>query len=468
MKRFLLWAGGILSILVVLVVALGYAFVHTFYPTPPKPGFAKATTPAEAQRQDLEYFRNYISLNRVYTSVERAQVATLLAAYETEAGRMTPAQFELAISRMVALSDNGHSEDHPYLFHTRHSNLPCLLYHFDDGYYIVRARPACEALLGAKLVAIDGHPVEGIVGGLFDYVRGPRNHFDQYSAPFFLESPALLNAAGFASAPDSVTLRVQMADGGLRDVMMKADPPDSRRPWWAWSDFDVSPLVVAGESRDWKTLLPADAKVSTFLEQYDLPFRSQNWPDKGIYYLAIRFNTDFFGQPIGKFVNRVEKEIVAAKPRVVVVDLRLDKGGDLTTTASLMAHMTKLSPAIRHVYVLTSAWTFSAGITSAALAKARGGDEVTIVGEPVGDGLRFWAEGRDMTLPNSHIQVHYATGMHDYSEPCWGEGGCFWIMRLYPMYLKTLTPDVTIPYTFSDYMASRDPVMDYVSQSSRR
>lgn len=144
------------------------------------------------------------------------------------------------------------------------------------------------------------------------------------------------------------------------------------------------------------------------------------------------------------------------------MDLRLDKGGDLTTTAGLMSHITTLSPAIRHVYVLTSAWTFSAGITSAALAKALGRDKVTIVGEPVGDGLRFWAEGRDMTLPNSKIQVHYATGMHDYSSPCWGERGCFWLMHLYPMHLKTLAPDMVIPYTFSDYQAGRDPLIDYV------
>jgi hypothetical protein len=67
-----------------------------------------------------------------------------------------------------------------------------------------------------------------------------------------------------------------------------------------------------------------------------------------------------------------------------------------------------------------------------------------------------------MTLPNSHIQVHYATGMHDYSKSCWGERGCFWLMQLYPMHLKNLTPDVRIPYSFSDYQALRDPLMDYV------
>lgn len=185
-----------LLVLVALIAAVAYAFIHTFYRSPPKPAFAKATTLAQAQQQDLEYFHDYISLNRVYTAAERQRAATMLGAYEAEIGKMTPAKFELAISRVVALSDNGHSEDHPYLFRGRYNNLPCRLYHFSDGYYIIRARPACETLLGAKLVAIDGRPVGEVTDRLFDYVRGPRNHFDQYAAPFFLESPALLSAAG--------------------------------------------------------------------------------------------------------------------------------------------------------------------------------------------------------------------------------------------------------------------------------
>ena len=269
-------------------------------------------------------------------------------------------------------------------------------------------------------------------------------------------------SAGLASAPDGVTLRVQMPDGSVRDERVTADPPDPKWPWWAWSDFSLSPRPFAGEGKDWKSLLPADSRLPAFLEQYDLPFRSENWPDKEIYYFAIRFNADFFGRSIGRFVSRVETQIAAAKPRVVIVDLRFDKGGNLTTTAGLMSRITTWSPAIRHVYVLTGPWTFSAGITSVALAKAHGGDKVTIVGEQVGDGLRFWAEGRDLTLPNSQIQVHYATGLHNYRKPCWGERGCFWLMYLYPMHLKTLTPDVTIPYRFADYRASRDPVIDYV------
>jgi len=163
---------------------------------------------------------------------------------------------------MVALSDNGHSEDHPFLFRQRHNSLPCALYHFSDGFYVVRARPACETLLGAKLIAIDGHPMDQVADRMFAYVRGPRNHFDAYSALLFLQSPALLNAAGLANDPGRVTLGVQMPDGTGRDMPMTADPADPKWPWWPWPDSYLSPQPIAGQDndrKDWKPLLPADA-----------------------------------------------------------------------------------------------------------------------------------------------------------------------------------------------------------------
>lgn len=51
---------------------------------------------------------------------------------------------------------------------------------------------------------------------------------------------------------------------------------------------------------------------------------------------------------------------------------------------------------------------------------------------------------------------------HDYSQPCWGQEGCFWTTFFIPLHLKTLAPDVVVPYTFADYRALRDPVMEYV------
>ena len=463
-RRLALWGGPAVLVLAAAGGTLVYTFLHTFYPAVPPPHFPPPRSVAEAQRQDLEYFRHYLKYNRTYTPAARGDASRLLEEYQAQAARMTPAQFDLAIARMAALADNGHSKVYPDIFRQRHNKLPCLLYRFSDGYYIVRARPACQSLLGAKLLAIDGHSTAEIVDRMFQYALGPRQHYDQYITPFYLESPELLNAAGLASAGDRVTLHVLLEDGREQETLMRADPPEPKWQWWIDSNFYLSGEPTPSAATDWKSLLPADAKLPLFLTDFGYPFLVESWP--GIYYAAFRSNTSEKGHPIGRFVAKVKREISEQRPRFVIIDLRFDQGGDLTTTAGFMSHLTRLAPSIERVYVLTSAWTFSAGESSVALAKEHGGGRVTIVGEPVGDRLRFWGEGRDMTLPNSGIVLHYATGLHDYARPCWGEPGCFWVMYFFPMHLESIAPDVTIPYTFADYLALRDPMLCYVLQAS--
>jgi hypothetical protein len=53
-----------------------------------------------------------------------------------------------------------------------------------------------------------------------------------------------------------------------------------------------------------------------------------------VYYVQFRSNASELGYPIGPFVSRVEHEIVAARSRSMVLDLRLDQGCNFVTTAA--------------------------------------------------------------------------------------------------------------------------------------
>jgi hypothetical protein len=151
--RIALWIIIPLATLFLMAVAAGFALFHQFYPNAPEADFPPAKDAATAQRQDFSYFRNYLELNRSYTPEARARAASLLAKYESESEPLSTAQFDLAIARMAALADNGHSRVHPGPLSRRHTRLPCRLYHFDDGYRVLRARAACIELLGAKVIS---------------------------------------------------------------------------------------------------------------------------------------------------------------------------------------------------------------------------------------------------------------------------------------------------------------------------
>ncbi len=118
--------------------------------------------------------------------------------------------------------------------------------------------------------------------------------------------------------------------------------------------------------------------------------------------------------------------------------------------------------------MFTSPWTFSAAITTVAALEDAGGDQVTIVGELVGDRLDFWAEGGSFNLPNAFVQVHYASARHRYNGPCRDRDTCFWLNDRYPVRVRTLEPDIAAPLTFAAYREYRDPAMEAVLRRQAR
>lgn len=462
------WIGGCVLALSAALGLLAWLFFHTFYPAAPTADYLPPADLAIAQQQDLDYLRHYFVLNRAYSTeaLEQAKVLYRDAQTRVKTDPFTPAEFSLAVMRMVALSDNGHSTVFKVSLSSKNNRIPCRFYHFSDGYYVVRARPACAALLGAKLVAIDDTGVDRVADRMYRYFLGPRNHYDQSIAPFLLESPELLHADGLANEADRMNLRVRMQDGSERVVTMPADAPGLKGPR-VYSDAYLSPRQLDEESADWSTLLPGDALLPLFLRDYESPFHTAWWPDKHTYYVQLRSNMDEPGHPIGPFIERVTAEVMERQPRIIVLDMRLNQGGDFTTTGSFMKRLPTLTDSIEHVYVLTSAWTFSAGNVSLALVKEHGGNKVTVIGEPAGDRLQIWAEGGSLELPNSQLRVGYSTGYADYSKPCWGQSGCFWVSLLFPTHVTSFEPDVRVPFTFDDYVNLRDPVLGKALDLSR-
>jgi hypothetical protein len=467
-RRVLKWTAATIGILVLLLAGLVFAFIRTFYPSQPEPDFPSTSDVATAQQQDFDYFgANYFDLNRTFTPAAREQAQKRLAEYRARAGTLSPAQFDMAIANVVAFADNGHSRVHPTGLANRHNRIPCRTYRFADGYYVLRARRGCTELLGAKIVRIQGRAIEDLANSLFQYFGGPRNHYDQFASPFFLESPELLHAAGLASAADRVALTVVLRDGTEREVEMVAEPADRDGLQLFGTEY-LSPKLQDGEAPDWKPLLAPDAALPLFLRDLVVPFRAQFREDGRIYYVQFRSNADEPGHPIGPFVDQVRAEVLAKQPRSIVLDLRHDQGGNFLTTASLMKDLPHLTESIENVYVLTSAWTFSAGNVSLALVKHHGGDKVLVIGEPVGDRIRTWAEGGTLQLPHSGLRIGFSTGRHDYSGSCFGTPGCFWVMYFYPTHVASFEPDAPVSYTFEDYVNLLDPAMELALTMARQ
>ncbi len=188
LRRVVIWIAASTAVLLLLLGATAFAFFRTFYPSPPEAQFPPTADLKMAQQHDREYFQHYLGLNRSFSPQARSRLLQLLEQNQANAGTFTPAQFSLAVAEMAALAVNGHSRIGPGRLARSHTHLPCRLYRFADGYYVIRARAACVELLGAKVLQIDGQPIEAIADAMYRYFSGPRNHYDQYASPFFIAS----------------------------------------------------------------------------------------------------------------------------------------------------------------------------------------------------------------------------------------------------------------------------------------
>jgi hypothetical protein len=170
------------------------------------------------------------------------------------------------------------------------------------------------------------------------------------------------------------------------------------------------------------------------------------------------------GQPTSlewKLARVFVSEIVPNHPRAVIVDLRLNSGGNLLNTILFSQALPKVLAPGGTVLVLVSTSTFSAAICTAAMLKESGGASVIFLGTSMGDNDRFYAEGLPGPLPNSKLRVRASPGLHDWGAGCRDMSRCFWPVAVWgPQTQISLRPDYVIDPTFAEYAAGRDPVLE--------
>jgi hypothetical protein len=332
-------------------------------------------------------------------------------------------------------------------------NRTALQYHvFADGVFVVNAPETMHELIGARVVSIDGQDAAHLVkafGGFFGGREGKRDEW----APFLLESPALLQAAGFAKADSRVEVQLDVAERGrvALGLIAEIDPPKGG----IFDYLDHSRLVTMAKAN-------VRGKIPLYLSAPDRAFLSAALPELDAHYIHLRINKSFYEQKIEDLFIEARAAIKKNKPKNLIVDLRLDGGGDLNTTRAFMQELAKLAPG--RIFVLTSGRTFSAGIASAGYLKQAGGERVTIVGESIGDHLEFWAEGGIMELPVSKAYLLPATERHNYVTGC-PETDCHSSIREAPIRVRSLEPDIAAPLTYADYRAGRDPALEAVAKA---
>ncbi|MBS0580517.1 MAG: hypothetical protein JSR36_14770 [Proteobacteria bacterium] len=424
-------------------------------------GGAPSIAPAGPRAEDLAVARSgYVLKSPVFTAAARERAVHFIDASVPRADAMTPEQFLLCILRIAAFADNGHDTEHdagdawwPA------ARLPVRMLWFPEEWVIARADAANADLLGARVLSIDGRSARELFAGLREYWGGLDRYRRWNLEPAVIEQAGMLYAAGLARRADRLELQVQLPDGRrvhrtLQFVAKSSMPPGQifERLW--------SPAAWPGDAeKGWTSFQPPVTPL--YLQEGARVFRVARLAELDALFVQMRVHFDADGETVEDLRRRAEEIMQEKPPRHLIVDLRFDTGGDIDLTRDWQRSLAARVPG--QIYVLVSPHTFSAGIVSAAAFKHDAPGRVQVVGEAVGDRLRWWSEGDNVCMPHSHYCLHMTTGLWDLVHGCAAHPACYG--DRYEAQVADLDPDLAAPISAGSWLAGRDPGMEAIARS---
>lgn len=481
----------LIGLILVVMGGGGLYLMSPAFRSPTPAIFAPPRTQAEANRQDLAYAsRSLHTLDRSFSAAEWVEFDRGIAALSLRADKLDAAALELGLSKVVAAANNGHTNLLGVARGLTLNAVPLRLYWFADGLYVVSTDSAHTQFLGAKVLSIGGRTPETLVDLLQPYVGG-RDSLRRELSIFLMESPQALHAAGLQDTALSTRYGFQTLDGSAvveiiaADKIAAAGPPPERTLQTLkfdprelhWPRRELSPVRLPR-----RALYPhrvdggniarhilAGRALAVSLQHPDRFYWSTTLQPSGALYLQINaMINEPGGQTLSSFLKQSLGQVVARRPRCVIVDLRANPGGSYQLTADFARDLPKVMPRGGKIFILTSANTFSAAVITAARLKYFAGSNGQIIGSSMGDNPQFWAEaaGR-IVLPNSGIRIGYATGYHDWQHGCS-------LREIYVCYLPNyimgvaagdIEPAIRVSWSFADYLAGHDTLLDRITST---
>jgi len=328
---------------------------------------------------------------------------------------MTPAQFDAAVKRLheriptltrheiivemariMAMVGDGHTNIAP----TRDAKigfraLPVKFYLFKDGLYVRAARMENAEILGARIVRIGNLTAEEAVERAGEIVGRDNPMNVRFFAPHLLAMPEILHALKISDSMERVSLTIKRGDNKEQIVSLKPFgaaellPPDTDTTWInkeGWLDM-----------RD-----TATTPLPLWLKNPNDLFWFEQLSDSRTLYVQINQVKNKPDETIEAFAKRLFAFVETNKIEKMVIDLRLNRGGNGTLLKPLLLETIKSKVNRRgSLFVLMGRSTWSAA--QFLLNDLEKYTNAVFVGEPSGSKGNTYGDSRRLTLPNSGI-----------------------------------------------------------------
>ncbi len=302
----------------------------------------------------------------------------------------------------------------------------------EDGMIVSRALAEYKQLLGAKLISIDGTPVNKIYSELAKVVPFVENVYsEKVRVSSALSNAQLLSALELIVDTESAQFDFIAADS--TKISMQLEPLSQQQR----KTKIYNSLSVVRPEQHFQGLTEINS-----LEGIWAGYQNQSKTA----YLAIESYPDMAAaMRIGEYLNLYLRE---HKAKHLIVDFRQSYGGDLYIGLLLASYFTALDSIDwqNGVYILISNTTFSAAMSNAMQYKRL--MNATLVGQPTGAKPNGYQDMGQFVLPHSQLLVTYSKR----------------VFRFADQEQVAVKPDKYYPVLASDLRKNHDAVLEGVLQ----
>jgi hypothetical protein len=349
-----------------------------------------APTRVQRWRHDIAYLARELpavrngGLGAVTPAAWRAAAARL----EVAVPSLTSYQIILGVMRMIAmLHDDETKLDFPdgpiFQFDAQH---------FGDGLYLLAVPPQNRALLGARLLAVDGQPVSQVLARAGTAVDAANPQLLSNSETGLLDDGAILHALGITGSDDSVILTVRTSAGLQRTARFAA--VGSGTVIWPRIFVDQQPGLV-------------HVPLTLYQQKATQPYWMRVLAAQHAVYL--KYNQCLSGNGFRRLANRALAVLLAHRDYRMIIDLRDNPGGDSGPLQFWLAGASHAHRQLRtpgRLIGLVNQFTDSSGTVDAQSLKDAG---ALILGQPPADPIDHWGWIQTFRLPASGITIEYTT-----------------------------------------------------------
>jgi hypothetical protein len=395
---------------------------------------------AERWREDLRHMAREMEARHrnLFHTTTREQFEGAVRRLHERIPALARHQIVVELARIAASVGDGHTNlaptrDPKIGFRT----LPFKLYLFKDGLFVRAAERSHADLLGARVIKIGDLGVEESIARAREIV-GRDNEMDvKFFAPLLLAMPEVLHALGLSESPEAA--RFTFEKGGRRQTstLKPSGPADLLPP-----DTDLSWLPKEGwvDMRD-------GAPAPLWLKDPKNKFWFERLPDSKVVYAQVNEVNDKADESLADFSKRLLASVEADGVERLVLDLRLNRGGNNVLLRPLVVGLVKSRLNRRGgLFLIMGRSTWSAA--QSLLNRLEEYTEVIFVGEPSGSKGNHYGDSRRITLPHSgitaRVSIYYWQDWMPWDERPW------------------TAPHLTAELSSEDYRAGGDPALKAV------